>query len=471
MKIIKRIMALGLSGLLATSMLAGCSTSTPATTTENAGANAGKEATPSSGKKTKVTVWTENRHDLEYMNKVVEEFNKSNSEIEIEYVVQTENYQNLITMASSSGQAPDIFSMVNSDYMREFANNGIIQPINDYITDEYKRINDVDNVKYEGLNVIGDDIYFVPAGKRSGARIIYNKEILDSLNLTIPKKLEDMRDIAKKITEAGNGKYYGIIFPGASGPFERWLEHSAEKSGITPYDYKNGVYDFSGFKPFIEVVRQMFEDESVFPGSSTIKIDPARVQFAEGNVGIHGNASQEATVLTEQFPATMEWGVAELPTLDGTIGGAQACTPNNGWMMSASTKNPEAAWKVIEYFGSEEVLKGYLEGGYTLPMSPYMESVVDKSKIGRMADFSGATYEAVYPVAPSVTPEGETYRDALWNACLPGGPDIDETIETLNKNYNEALDQAVSMGKVKRLVIKDYDPVNPNSGTMEYLDK
>lgn len=125
---------------------------------------------------------------------------------------------------------------------------------------------------------------------------------------------------------------------------------------------------------------------------------------------------------------------------------------------------------MIEYFGSEEVLKGYFENGYSLPISQYMDEKIDKSKIGRMADFTGADYEAVLPVAPSVTPEGENYRDALWNACLQGGPDIDETIDNLNKTYNAALDKEVKMGKTKRLVIKDYDPLHPGDGTIEYLD-
>lgn len=471
MKKTKRLAALGMSGLLAAAALTACS-SGGKTEDTNAETTVGQETKKetSSGEKVKITVWTENRHDLEYMNSVVDEFNKTNDHIEIEYVVQTENYSNLLTMAANSGQSPDVFSPKTEDF-KNFAENGIIQPINDYLTDEFKKVNEVDGVLYEGYNVLGDDIYWVPCGKRSGSRIIYNKEIFDELGLEIPKKLSDMPAIAKQITEAGNGDYYGIIFPGASGPFERWLEHSAEMSGITPYNYQEGKFDFTGYKPYLEVVRQMFEEKSVFPGSTSIKIDPSRVQFAEGHVGIHGNASQEATVLTEQFPAEIEWGVADLPTLAGEIKGKENCNPNNGWMMSAYTEHPEEAWEVIQYFGSEKVLKGYFEGGYSLPLSKYMEEKIDKSKIGRMADFAGADYEAVLPVAPSVTPEGETYRDALWNACLSDGPSIDDTIAKLNQTYNDALDKEVKMGKIKRLVIKDYDPLNPNAGTVEYLDK
>ena len=71
---------------------------------EGTGANeAGSSA--ASGDRVKITVWTENRHDLDYMNKIVEEFNNTNDHIEIEYVVQTENYVNLLSMAANSGQS------------------------------------------------------------------------------------------------------------------------------------------------------------------------------------------------------------------------------------------------------------------------------------------------------------------------------------------------------------------------------
>ncbi len=479
MKKLKRFAAMGIAAMMAASALSACSSGGKAESTGAGETSAGQEtqketakAEGSSGEKVKITIWTENRHDLEYMNKVVEEFNKANDHIEIEYVVQTENYVNLLTMAANSGQSPDVFSPVfaPADF-KNFADNGLIQPLNSYLTEEFKKVNEVDSHLFEGYNVMGDDIYWVPCGKRSGSRIIYNKDIFDKLGIEVPKKLSDLPAIAKQITEAGNGDYYGIIFPGASGPFERWIEHSAEMSGITPYNYREGKYDFSGFKPYLETVRQMFEEGSVFPGSSSMKIDPVRVQFAEGHVGIHANASQEATVLTEQFPAKIQWAVAPLPTLDGEIKGKEICLPNNGWMMSAFTEHPKEAWEVIEYFGSEDILKGYLEGGYTLPMSKYMDEKIDKTKIGRMADFSGADYEAVLPVAPAVTPEGENFRDALWNACLPEGPGIDETIAKLNKTYNDALDKEAKMGKTKRLIIKDYDPLHPEQGTVEYLEQ
>ena len=225
----KKLVAMGIAGIMAVSALSACSSgstseSTTAgkeaeTTTAAAGGETKKEA--SSSGKVKITVWTNNRHDLEYMNKVVDDFNKTNDHIELDYVVQTENYENLISMAANSGQSPDLFSQVNAEYFKNFTDNGIIQPINDYMTDEYKKVNEVDQHLYEGCNVFGDKIYWVAGGKRSGSRFIYNKEIFDKLGIEVPEKLSDLPAVAKKITEAGAGDYYGIIFPGASGPFER----------------------------------------------------------------------------------------------------------------------------------------------------------------------------------------------------------------------------------------------------------
>lgn len=99
-----------------------------------------------------------------------------------------------------------------------------------------------------------------------------------------------------------------------------------------------------------------------------------------------------------------------------------------------------------------------------------MDSMIDKSKMGKLAEFSPVPYESVYPAIPNVSPEGQDWKTALWESCLPNGPDVDKTIESLNKSYNAALDKEVKMGKVKRLVIKDYDPMSPSSGTFEYLD-
>ena len=57
-------------------------------------------------------------------------------------------------------------------------------------------------------------------------------------------------------------------------------------------------------------------------------------------------------------------------------------------MMFSSCPHKDKAWEVIKFFSSEESLKGYLEAGLYLPISDYMDGIIDKSKTGRLADFA-----------------------------------------------------------------------------------
>ncbi len=464
--LVSTIMATTVACAPETTTSSSASSATPTTST----ATSNTETEPA--EKTTITLWTGDRHDLVYMEKVVADFNNADNGIFIDYVVQTENMTNMLMLAASSGQYPDVHSAQNN--LSDFVTSGLIQPINDFMTPEFIEVLEADQHVYQNYNAIGEDIYFMPAGRRSGSRIIYNKTVMDELGMTVPDNIPDFVDMCIDISEEGNGDYYGIIFPGASGPFERWIQHSAAKSGIHYYDYENGRYDFTDFAPMLHELHRLFSDGAVFPSSTSLKIDPARVQFAEGGAIIHANASQEVTVFTEQFPITgFEWAVAELPTMDGTINGVQHSGPNGGRMMSSQTEHPEEAWEVIEYLQSESVLIGYYEGGYSLPFSGYLMDKADLSKAGKMGDFSytSSDYESFYPTVPTVAPQGEVWEAALWNALVAGGDTIDETIETLNKTYNEALDRDVELGKIKRLVVEDYDPMNPQGGTQLYLDK
>ena len=206
--------------------------------------------------------------------------------------------------------------------------------------------------------------------------------------------------MAKKITEDGaanNPVTYGIGFTSSS-PFERQLEIMAQVSGVFYYDYANGKFDFTGYKPFLEAGRELVA--VAYPDQQGV--DNMRAQFAAGAFALWGNASQEA--------------------------------------------------------------------GYDLPITSYIDERIDRSKMGRLGDFSLLDYESVYPAVPSINLTGDNYRTVLWNAIM-GYVDIDEAINDLNTRYNQCYDDDIMYGSVQRLVIKDYDPLHPSAGTPEYLNQ
>ena len=425
---------------------------------------------PAMAEKTVVNYWSNDRHDEQYMTAMIEKFNAEHDDIEIKMTIMTDAFENSILLAYQGGTAPDLVGQ--SIDVKNFADIGAIENLRPYIEkdEEYQKVNEPFTHMFEGLNAIGDEIYWVASGIRSGVRIEYNKALLAASGFdSIPASLSDYVAMAKKITEDGAAKdpvTYGIGFTSSS-PFERQLEMMAQVSGVFYYDYANGRFDFSGYKPFLEAGRELVA--VAYPDQQGV--DNMRAQFAAGAFALWGNASQEAGVFTNQFPITdFEWGVAEVPSLTGEIKGALQTNPNKGYIMMSSSKNKDAAWEVIRFFQSEEFLVGYMEGGNDLPITAYIDERLDKSKMGRLGDYSLLPYESVYPAVPSINLTGDNYRTVLWNAIM-GYVDIDAAIEDLNTRYNQCYDDDIMYGSVRRLVIRDYDPMHPSAGTAEYLDQ
>lgn len=421
-----------------------------------------------------VTWWSGNGHDLEYVEKKLAEFNANNPyNIKVEFVFQTENTETMLALAIQSGQAPDMLggSSASSTYdLLSWIDNGYIQPLNPYITEEFAQNTDCKNLMYQGINAWGDDIYWVPTGIRGSVRLIYNTGLLEAAGVEVPKTMADIVAAAKKITEYGKGKEYGTIMCGASSPWERFVRAIAQKSGILPYDYMNGKFDFTGYEPIIAAWRQIAEDGSFFPGTQTMNVDVMRANFAEGLVGFYGNAAQEVGVLTTQFPAKMEWDAADLPTMDGEIKGAVGYVVNGGYQMVSTSKHPEETMRVIEFLSSDEFLIGYYEGGFGQPITERLAALVDNSKIGKMAQFGIQEFDSIYPKIPAVTPEGEFYETALWNLIWTKD-DLPSALKKLTDSYNTAYDREVGMGKLKRLTVPNFDIMNPGNGELVYLDK
>jgi multiple sugar transport system substrate-binding protein len=426
--------------------------------------------------KTVINYWTEDRHDLAYVEKKIDEFNKTNKDnIQIVLNTITDNYANMLAMSYSSGTAPDIAKVSSGTTgfdLKTFVDAKIVDPLTNYIKDpEFEETTEASRHIYEGVNAINGIPYWIPTSVRSGTRMIYNKSLLDAAGCKkLPATIQDLVNLADAITKKGNGVYYGIAAT-SSAPFVRWFEGSCEKSGIHPYDYNNGRFDFNGYLEPVKIANKLFKNGSVFPGSTSQGVDAMRAQFTEGTFGIWANASQEAGVFTTQFPIKkFEWVVGELPSLDGTVKGCVSSTPSKGYLLFSSSKHKDAAWKVIKYFSSEDFLKGYLENGYALPSSTYMAKHMDASKTGRLADFALTSYESTYPSIPSVSVTGDDYRKVLWNAVI-GQTDAETAIKDLNTRYNEALDRDIKNGKTKRIIIKNFNPLKPETGKIEYSTK
>lgn len=134
---LRRAAALTLSALLAATSLTACggTGNTSSESTDNSATVESAAAESGSDEKISITFWTTQRHDLDFMEEKVAEFNATNTmNIEVTYEAMADNYDNNLELAFQSNQAPDIFRPKSE--IVPYVKKGMAIPIDEFLTDE-----------------------------------------------------------------------------------------------------------------------------------------------------------------------------------------------------------------------------------------------------------------------------------------------------------------------------------------------
>jgi multiple sugar transport system substrate-binding protein len=426
-------------------MLAACST--------NNGSNENSETAEGSGgtAKTKIAYWTIDRHDMDYMQQQVDNYNATNTDnIEVEMKVMADNYNQAVEVAFASNQAPDIF---RSGDFQTYVNKGYYAQLDTLLSDEFL-------AKFDGLLV--DDIYtkdgHVYTLPNTGQfwRLLYNVDLMEKAGYTEPPKtLDEMVEMAKKITEIGKSEgVYGFAsnFKNGSG-FTRPAFASGSlgsESSHEGFNFQTGQFDFGMYGDIAQALRQIKVDGSMIPGAESLDIDPLRAQFAQGKIGMYVNHSSEPAVYTSQFPTDIRWASTLVPTKDGQINGVSWVNAGGYIGISAKSDKQEAAVKFLEYLYNVELRSEYQEKGLGLSVLPYVNEVAGKPELAGIEGFLPTKYDGIYPATPlSITEtklEGKKFTDVFIEYILTGNQELGTAIEDLNARYGKALEAARKEG-------------------------
>jgi len=409
--------------------------------------------------KTKLSYWTGDRHDADYIKEVVDKYNATNEDnIEVELVIKTEDFNQAIDLSFATSETPDIIR-VKENTIQIFHAKDYLAPIDAYLTPELK----AKFAEVNEYNSFDGKMYSLPAYGTT-LRLVYNKELFAKAGIANPPTtLDEMVDAAKKITEVGkaDGAYgFAQNFKSPGSALGRSARVIAEVSGIggAGYDFKTARYDFAGFEPIINAFKQMYEDGSTLPGMEALDIDPLRAQFAEGKLGMYLSFSSEPGVYKNQFPAKIEWAGAPVPTIDGTIKGAAPLLGGQWLAISSKSPNKDQAWKFMEYMYSQEVLQKHHEGGFGISMVPSVIDVAKAPEINGIDGFIPTKHEGIWPVAPIIAVEGMNFNDAFFKYMITGG-DFGAIVKDLNTRYNASLDAAIKNDGIKAEPNPDFDPM------------
>lgn len=466
----KMCKALCLSAALAMtiSLFAGCGDK------DNKQATGTQDQAPKEKVNIQYFTWTTGSRDA--IDPLVEKFNKTNEEnIEVEVLWRTGDYQTGLKTSILAGQAPDL--MHGTPNILESISNKWIEPWDDYLSDETK--NRVKGLEYK-INVDGKPQTYAFFWSTRTYRLAYNKDIFKKVGISAPPKdWNEFEDYAKEITEKGAGKYFGTALPCKGNGLEFWLTPALSLEGIYTniYNFKTNKVDIMPIAPYVKLLRDMFNDKIVFPGSETMDNDAVRAQFAAGKIGMLLTVSWDVGAINTQFKATCDWGVAPFLAPMGPQKGLLIQRERANFQLSASSKNKKAVAKFLEFVFSDDYLSElYSKGTDMVTITSALNAAKSKpSPSKQWADYAPTEKEvqmSSFNMASQIA--GDSWCAVVVKLILDPKQDIDKELQDYNERAMEGiLKQAqsdaekakqagTSIDKIGKIpVIDDYDPMKP----------
>lgn len=417
---LKKIMALGLSALMVTSLV-GCGGTTNAT--EN------KKSDSSKG--TEITFWNSfTGADGDMLVKMVDKFNKENKDgIKVKMDISSD-FDSQLSTAFAAGEGP---TMILSSSAYRFTYGDYLQDVSDVFDKT-----DLDKTDFiqSYLDYCSDDdkTYFVPF-QVVGYYMYWNKDLFKQAGLdpeTPPVNWDEWAKDAAKITDSSKNIYGS----GISYDYAYQIAHIMQRFGGLAVTDDNGKWkanfeNNAGYGKFLNMYKDMIDK-----GDNPVEADTDSMVSA-GQVGITVGGPWVTAGLDT---AGVDYGIGLIPQDDaGDMNSVEVI--GFGITTAASDAEKEAAYKFIEWWntqdkdGSSPALEWSLKNGF--PAYTYSVQNNDEYKANKKL----SAMSAANPEAPT---------DFIVDSNFPGInavlsdviPEMINSVAFGNSSVEEALTKA-----------------------------
>ena len=273
------------------------------------------------------------------------EFDKLNDDIVIEYrYVAFDDLVNETLRAFAVGNAPDIVALDNPEFAL-FSSRGAMLDITDRIA--ASKVIKAQNFFKGPLNSVtwNGRYYGIPKYTDTIA-VFYNKDLFAKAGITEPPKTwAEFTDDAEKLTDPANN-VYGATFSaraGEDGTFQFLPLIQASGGSYKKVNTEGAIKTLELWKKMIDNGWASKEVLNLGQWESTGTFNSGNAAMA-----VSGNWEIDRMVKDAKF----DWGVALLPTV--TEGGERASALGGfDWGILSSTKHPDEAFRLLEYFDSQ----------------------------------------------------------------------------------------------------------------------
>lgn len=298
-----------------------------------------------------IAIWDTNQEPG--LTKIVDDFTTATGiKAEIQVTPWTQ-FWTMLEAGATGGTLPDVFWM-NSNEIARYSEYNMLLDLTDRIaaSDKVdmskfpKDIVDIYSLQGEKINAVPKDIDTIA--------LWYNKTMFDEVSLAYPDESwtwDDFRDACQKLTKEDGSQYGYDITPdnNQSG----WYNIVYDMGGtIISDDKKTSGFDQEGTIKAIEYASDLVKD-GLTPSYETLVENTAQALFEAGTIAMTTQGSWMLAELCNNDYVKANCDIAVLPK-DASTGRRASIYNGLGWAAAANTDKPDEAWKLIEYFGSQE---------------------------------------------------------------------------------------------------------------------
>jgi len=360
---------------------------------------------------------------------LVETFESEFPDIDVEVTVSDwDAYWTALQTSIAGGDAPDVFAM-DGPLFPDYQSRGVLLDLAPYI--------ERDGFDVSALADAGVAHFTTPDGGQYGlprdlnvVALYYNKAMFDAAGIPYPDETWDwdkLVEVGKQLTidADGNGQPEQWGFYTETTDMENyWSELVWQNGGeIISEDRTQTLLGSDEAVAGLQFLQDLIWTHQIMP--------PADIVLQVGDAFEQGLAAMESNgswLVPTHLNAGIDLGIAPLPA--GAAGQATSVNPT-GAVVSATTKNPEAAWTFVSWLVGPEAQAQLMQSKAALP--------VDKSVLsGAYATaFPGSDVFAQALEYAHLKPSFRGYEE--WTGTLQEELDT-QVFDVPNKTAREAID-------------------------------
>ena len=367
-------------------------------------------------------------------------------------VVTWDDYWTLLEAGASGGQMPDVFWMHSNTAQMYMEANKLLD-LTDYINNS--EVIDLANY-YDGITTLYslDGKQFAVPKDHDTIALLYNKALFDQAGVEYPTDdwtWDDYYNAGKAITDAGQGNYYGVAM-NTTNDQDGWFNIIYSYGGyVISEDHKTSGWDNPNTKEAMEFVGKLCSD--VFAPQNVVSENGTDTMFNNGLAAMITQGSWMIKSFYDDDDAFNEDGSQNYAWVmlpyhdangDGVAQKEERCSLYNGlgWAASADTKQPDAAWSLIEWFGSYDMQVKQAQLGVTMAgymgISEEFSDAFEGMNIDAFINIEDQGTLVFRPYSKYTTRWSDQYQKELVNAWIDPSQ-MDSILDSLAASMNETL--------------------------------